>query len=357
MKSLIVCCDGTWQDLARDQLTNVALTARAVATLDGSGNEQIVYYDEGVGTARGVCPWFTQKIGGAFGAGLEDKLITAYRFLCGNYQTGDRIFVFGFSRGAFTARSLCGLIEQVGILRRDYVNAESIAILQYRLKDADPQALADFREGRCVDSRTPITYLGVWDTVGARGLPAGIPGAKRWNARYVFHDISLVKAIASARHAVSIDETRNAFPASLWTDVAQRNKDSNATPGSDAPFQQLWFAGDHGHVGGGAHVDALSNIALLWVLEGARRCGLVVRDAAWESYRGGCDRRPYKIFDAIGAPRKFRNRLLYDLIGYSSRKGIEGWEDLHQSAVDRYDDVVRYRPAALSKLPPRPTLP
>ena len=118
MKRLVICCDGTWQRLEGDSLTNVALTARAVAPRDAKGNLQIVYYSAGVGSSlSGASLWQ-----GMTGADLDDHLLDAWLFINLNYEPGDQIFLFGFSRGAYTVRSLAGLLRKIGVLRREHVD-------------------------------------------------------------------------------------------------------------------------------------------------------------------------------------------------------------------------------------------
>ncbi|MGE0830467.1 MAG: DUF2235 domain-containing protein, partial [Hyphomonadaceae bacterium] len=132
MKRLVVCCDGTWQRLWGDRLTNVALTARSVASRDADGNVQIVYYSVGVGAYLDKLSLYQ----GAIGAGLDEHLLEAYQFLTLNYEPGDQIYLFGFSRGAYTVRSLCGLLRKCGVLRRAHADRAGAALKLYRQRDS-----------------------------------------------------------------------------------------------------------------------------------------------------------------------------------------------------------------------------
>ena len=151
-KKIAIFCNGTWNSLDTATLTNVARLAKCVAAHDVHGTPQIVYYDDGVGVGDGISPvvdWLTRKLGGVLGRGLDRKIETAYRFLVLNYEPGDAIYVFGFSRGAYTARSLCGLVRKCGIVRRDCFDQIPAAIRFYRdpRHPRDPELVA-FRQ-RC----------------------------------------------------------------------------------------------------------------------------------------------------------------------------------------------------------------
>jgi uncharacterized protein (DUF2235 family) len=294
MKRLVFCFDGTWNRLDAPNPTNVVLTAESVLPLTPNGTAQVIFYDEGVGTAPG------QKLtGGIFGEGLEQNLNDAYRFLIFNHTPGDEIYVFGFSRGAFTARSFVGLIANSGIPSRHSAARVNEALQLYRKRqDTGPyrEKMNKFRlevgPEICVsaaedgwrrlsvpDYVSPpmlrIRYVGVWDTVGARGIPNDLLGADLINQEYAFHDLSLSAFVQGARHAVAIDERRTTFSPTLWDNLPDLNKAAGFDPGAaDAPYQQKWFPGDHGSVGGGGDIRGLSDQALDWIWDGARNAGL-----------------------------------------------------------------------------------
>lgn len=296
-KRLVFCFDGTWNRLDAPNPTNVVLTAESVLPLGSDGVAQVIYYDEGVGTAKGE-----SLTGGVFGAGIEQNLADAYRHLIFNYTPGDDIFVFGFSRGAFTARSFVGLIRNCGIVARceaARVN-EAIALYRSRVSDDAPSRetarrfRAEFAPDTCVepdeeawrranvqgyvpDSAAPLTiaYLGVWDTVGSLGVPKRYLIASFANRGTEFHDTGLSALVRSARHAVAIDESRLDFEPTLWTGFEEMNAKAGKKPDdADAPYQQKWFPGVHGSVGGGGDFHGLSDQALDWIWDGARMAGL-----------------------------------------------------------------------------------
>lgn len=289
MKRLIVCCDGTWQRITQDVPTNVAKLAFAVAGVDDADPEapvaQIVYYDSGVGTpfAHTDKSWFNRMVSGirrkrqgAFGGGLEEKIYEAYRFLALNYRQGDEIWLFGFSRGAYTARSLAGMIYNSGLVHRRNVGEIARAYELYRSElHPDSWECRDFR--RRMGFEPDLHFLGCWDTVGMLGVPdlsEDIAVSERLNSDYRFHDTKLNRKILHARHACAADETRKAFPV---TDMTQHRERPDQ-------LKQVWFAGPHGAVGGGEKGnEPLSDIAMMWMASEARACGLALEYAWLES--------------------------------------------------------------------------
>ena len=311
-KRLVVCCDGTWRRLDEAEQTNVGLIAASVAPRAPDGTRQLVAHLDGVGSGRGggrLAKTLDRFIGGAFGAGLDDTLEEAYRFLVFNYEPGDDILIFGYSRGAFTARSLAGLVRKCGVLERRHAGAIGRALDLYRDRDPARHPNSDaarrfraehaghvaigqediaWRETQLGGDRsgTPIlriAYLGVFDTVGALGVPSLFGEKPLFNRRHHFHDTELSSHVAAARHAVAIDERRPAFTPTLWTNLASLN---DGRTGTDAPYQQRWFPGVHGAVGGGGSDRRLSGCALAWVLAGAR---LHLRDGALAEFEAVCD--------------------------------------------------------------------
>ena len=299
MKRLIFCFDGTWNQLSRPNPTNVAIVAESITPLAKHDVIQIIHYDAGVGTGH-EDHWR----GGVLGEGLLDKIVDAYTFLVFNYHPGDDILVFGFSRGAFTARAFVGFIRNLGIVARKHAGriGEAVALYHQHKAGGDPDApaLLQFRwktaESICISTeedawrvktcpgyatgQSPvirIRYLGVWDTVAALGIPNYLPLAAWVNEHEQYFDAELNRFVVSARHAVSIDEDRRAFSPTLWPNFQQLNAllgyEANAP---NAPYQQKWFPGDHGSVGGGGDIRGLSSKALSWVLDGALAAGLEV---------------------------------------------------------------------------------
>lgn len=263
-KRLIVCCDGTWNDLEMRDLTNVGRLVQALLPTgmsNGAEIPQIVFYDDGVGAdSNGL----QRKLEGMVGMGIDNLIYEAYRFICINYEEGDELCLFGFSRGAFTVRSVAGLIEKAGLLTRDKVHHAPKAIKAYREKGTE-----QFKQKYVKRDYDPtIDLLGCWDTVGARGIPDKIPNLpldEAFNKRFQFHNLKLGAHIQRALHAVAIDEHRKEFCATLM------EKDESTT----TRLVQTWFPGDHGCVGGGSWGKrGLSNRCLRWMVETAKEEGV-----------------------------------------------------------------------------------
>jgi uncharacterized protein (DUF2235 family) len=272
MKRLVVCCDGTWNrpdhiDQGVAAPTNVAKIALALGETDKDGNPQVLHYEPGVGTRRRE-----HLLGGGFGVGLSRNVQECYRFLVDNYEPEDELYFFGFSRGAFTARSTVGLVRNSGILRPEHRHRVDEAYALYRNPDKDKQpsgiAAELFRRSYSY-SEIYVQFVGVWDTVGALGIP--IDGFRPpWlSDRWTFHDTTLSRYVRNAFHAVAIDERRGPFKPTLWI----RRDDA-----VDQTLEQVWFAGVHCDIGGGYRDPALSEIPLLWMADKARECGLVLSD-------------------------------------------------------------------------------
>ncbi len=292
MKRIVFCFDGTWNKIDSVYPTNVTRIAQSVSPRDDAGVAQVVHYDEGVGTT--VSDRF---MGGVFGHGLGQNIVEAYHFLVLNYEPGDELFVFGFSRGAYTARSFVGLIRNCGIISRrslhDIRNAIELYMNRDRDSSPDAEAARDFRFKYCPTLCCPgdtdwriktdttwkqeratelgVKYLGVWDTVGALGVPGHLKLLSRIaNHKYGFHDTSLSRIVGRAQHAVSADERRKSFEPALWSNLTDLNAGHEASP----RYEQLIFPGTHSGVGGGGPVRGLSDISLEWIFQGARQEGL-----------------------------------------------------------------------------------
>ncbi|MAG42514.1 MAG: peptigoglycan-binding protein LysM [Erythrobacteraceae bacterium] len=387
-RRLVLCFDGSWNKLDSSQHpTNVVLLAESVPPVDRDGRDQIVYYDEGVGTASDE----TFR-GGAFGKGLVANVQEAYRFLIFNYRPGDEIFVFGFSRGAFTARTFIGFIKCAGIISVADASQLRRAWELYGMhanRDADePEELLEFRRRHCPAScvsaaelawrrqddpstdaeMVKVRYCGVWDTVGSLGWKAiAATFDRRKDKRYSDHDTQLSDLVEAGRHAVAIDERRGHFMPTLWRNVRELNVASGHDPYStEAPYQQKWFAGDHGSVGGGGPERGLSNAALHWVLKGAIEMGLEV-DLGGRSqlddirYRADAPltNTPQPLAEQGFSLRRSASRVLSaakDQLLTADRSGPVEAEDIHPSALRRWFlpgsslGGADYRPAPLAPL-------
>jgi len=251
MKRLIVCCDGSWNDSDQGtDYTNVARFAWSIKPVAKDGTSQIVYYQSGVGTEG---TQVSKIIGGATGAGLSHNMRDAYSFICTNYCEGDEIFLFGFSRGAYTARCIGGLIGFAGLIgKRDL---DQFKALWKAYKEQDTTTLASF-DMRKKDAT--IKCIGVWDTVGSLGIPEDLDRFGLFKKYYGFLNASLGEHVEHAFHALALDEHRKNFVPTLW----------EQTPAGRAKGQELkqvWFAGVHCDVGGGYSVHGASDIPLAWM--------------------------------------------------------------------------------------------
>ena len=256
MKRLIICCDGTWQTLTNSHPTNVFKIAQIVKPMAHDGTPQLSYYQPGLGTEHGE---FDRIAGGIFGWGIDTAIQEAYRFLCFNYEAGDEIYLFGFSRGAYTVRSLAGFLYCAGLLQRPHIRKTPQAYELYRDLALPPSADAAQKFRSKYGKSVPIKLLACWDTVGKLGVPNQIPLLSEWvNTKYQFHDTRLNRKIEHALHAVAIDERRKVFEVTPMM----------ISEGATTTLNQVWFPGTHSCVGGGIlDSPGLSDATLQWTIE------------------------------------------------------------------------------------------
>jgi hypothetical protein len=257
MKRIVICLDGTWNQVGRSKTaTNVVHIAQAVKPTAHDGTPQPCYYNSGVGTGD----WIDKVLGGVFGRGVKSNVKRAYAFLSLNYEPGDEIYIFGFSRGSYTARALAGLIGAAGILNKDKFDCFDDAWTHYRTRpdQRDQQGY----EHKAIHTPADIRCVGVWDTVGSYGVPAGfgLGGLMRYFTRWQrgFHDTHFSKKIGFGLHALAIDEKRRPFSPTFWT----------LKQGESAPdnVEQVWFCGVHSNIGGGYPDSGLAQLPLLWMV-------------------------------------------------------------------------------------------
>lgn len=268
-KNIIFCADGTWNhpgETNDGQVANTNVYKFYKALLKTADQEP--HYDDGVGV-NGTP--IDQLLGGAFGDGLLAKIKDGYTTIARSYDPGDGIYIFGFSRGAYTARSLAGMIAVCGLpAPGKFTNRTTDdAFAVYR-----KQAALDAFTAQYQAQNVKIAMVGVWDTVGSLGIP-GPFFAPLDKQLYGFLNTDLHPDVQTAYHAVSIDERRNEFPATLWT---------NSSP--DQTLDQVWFAGVHCDVGGGYAQGGLSDITLAWMMLKAKQNGLQFDDGVFASYAG-----------------------------------------------------------------------
>ncbi|MDE2692180.1 MAG: DUF2235 domain-containing protein [Acidobacteriota bacterium] len=269
VRNLVLCFDGTWKREDQPHPTNVVKTFQAIRRKAGP-TRQVPYYDRGVGTGR-----LDRLRGGALGTGLLKNVEQAYVWLAQNYRPGDRLFFFGFSRGAYTARRLAGLVGLCGVpnparwpgLEPEPVVREGLRIYRQTGQAREEKARRfSTRRGHLeAETREPlhqVWFIGVWDTVGSLGVPGGVLFSA--HRRHQFHDARLGAHVRYAYHAIAIDENRRHFKPTLWTGPAADGQ----------TVQQLWFPGVHANVGGGVPETGLSDRALLWIWLQAQNAGL-----------------------------------------------------------------------------------
>jgi uncharacterized protein (DUF2235 family) len=277
MQRIVVCCDGTWNTADQNDRgipiqTNVTLFHTVVAKTGPDGVEQVAIYHPGVGTDES---WTDRVLGGGLGLGLDQNIMSAYRNLCDQYRAGDDIYLIGFSRGAYTVRSLAGFVGRCGLIDTDgLAEAEAWSRIETAFTDG-------YRKGNDWNSdgwpmraapngeeAVPIRFIGVWDTVGALGIPdhLGVLNILDRINDKTFHDTKLGSNLQTARHAVAIDEKRQSFQPTLWIETEGRD------------VKQIWFPGVHSDVGGGYLETGLSDGALRWMVDEAAACGLEFQD-------------------------------------------------------------------------------
>lgn len=300
-RRLVLLFDGTWNK--PESNTNVERLRRLIAAQDADGNPQLLNYIAGVGVSAGL----SHLLGGAFGYGLSGNVRDGYRWLCETWQPGDQLYLFGFSRGAYTARSLGGMIRKCGLLRRGADGKVAAAAIAgaydfYRdstIKPGDPVAV-NFRARQAIE--VAIHFIGVWDTVGALGIPDTASWFPFARARYQFHDTELSKIVRYAYQALALDEHRADFAPTVWTrnpDTLKPGETLTAKKPEQMEIEQRWFIGAHGDVGGGylrdgagRRPDPLPELPLAWLQRKAIAAGL------------GCSEQVIPAADAnTGVPR------------------------------------------------------
>ena len=325
IKRIVVCADGTWsrpeKDLRKDVPTNVLRLALAIKPVARDGVPQQVFYDWGIGS------YHDRVSAGATGRGLHKNIMDDYRYIVQNYSPGDELFLFGFSRGAYTIRSLCGLVNNCGIVTRPDARLIQAAFELYKRSGASyaprgPKAI-EFRRAHSHPSRA-IKFAGVWDTVGAMGIPLSFLGFL--DDKDEFYDTEIGSNVHIARHAMAIDEIRSDFAPTVWI------------PKPTTDMKQVWFVGAHSDVGGSYTPDKngalLSDIPLGWMMRQATAAGLALEPHLQQRLRGKTTatlhqsrRRYYRL------KRKFFRKIDHG----------RGPVLIHTSVRDRWDKDPDYR--------------
>ena len=349
-KSIVICSDGTGNTANKNRGTNVFKIFEAVDIyghwLDPSLRPQVAVYDDGVGTQNFN---LVRLLGGAFGFGLGKNIRQLYTELIRVYEPGDSIYLFGFSRGAFTVRSLAAFIGICGILDRAKLGSEDV---QARVTEAYRTYRATFRdnggktkgawdeaesfrrkhsvvnEEHAPDGKVRIRFIGVWDTVDAVGLPFDeLSGVLNGIFRFKFPDYVLGDHVLRACHALSIDDERRTFHPLLWDEAGEKRN-----VGEEERIEQVWFPGVHSNVGGGYPKQGMSLVSMHWMLVKAKDAGLRFV---------GCDRHlladhqnPFdKLYDSRAGLAVYYRYLPRD-IGTMCRKHSTV-PKIHLSAIER----------------------
>lgn len=362
-KKLALFLDGSWNNI--DDNTNVWRLSQMVARHDQNGIRQLSYYTPGVGTARG------EKIrGGALGYGLDEDVMEAYRWLMGHFDQNDEgtpsdeIYIFGFSRGAFTARSLSGMIARCGLLRAGAPLSVEELYNRYRMDSDAPSLVELYGRETVTDAerrlmrhsrRVLIRMIGVWDTVGALGVPFGnIPGISR--RRFGFHNTDLSKLYEHAYQALAIDEHRKAFDPTLWTLFTPSIPDSrNKRRWRPTKVEQRWFVGAHANIGGGIPSDDLPQLPMDWMVGKARALGLTFRetvkvrnDEDWKgSIHDSFAKFTFGLYRLIKFGRRHHRTIGKEPIAAENGSVATVNETIDGSVFDRWRFDKSYRPASI----------
>jgi uncharacterized protein (DUF2235 family) len=329
MKRIVICADGTWnrpeKDLAKDFPTNVLRLSRAIKPTDKDNTPQQVFYDWGIGS------YYDKIGGGATGKGIQKNVMDAYRYIVQNYAPSSEIWLFGFSRGAYTVRSLCGLINNCGILKRPNAKLIETAFTLYKKPGSKNSPSGSnsvaFRKEHSHLSRE-VKFVGVWDTVGALGIPISFLGFL--DEEDEFYDTKLGSNVRIARHAMAIDEFREDFKPSIW-----ENKDT-------LDLKQVWFSGAHADVGGSQKPDPdgsqIADIPLNWMLREAAAHGLATEQHLKQQLTNNATAKVHP------SRRKF-----YRLKSKYTRPIDHGLSELliHKSVKERWTTDDKYRPKNL----------
>jgi uncharacterized protein (DUF2235 family) len=350
-QQIVVCFDGTWNDptestnvhrlfdaLAagpaqrRDWVLDPAASPShplATSHLERRGDGLLAFYLEGVG-ATGL---HESALDGALGLGLHRRVLQAYLLLSRHYTAGDKLWLFGFSRGAWSARSLAGLLARAGLMSpaqaaapEAFDEAQRRWLRSKRRNEPLPEGSAYWQ----AHDEQPVRLVGVWDTVGALGVPLfnGLKAIDRAERQlFDFADLTLGPRVQHGRHALAIDENRHDFEPAAWQ---PRNG-----------VRQMWFAGAHADVGGGYAQCGLSDLALQWMLDEARALGLPANASALQ---------PAPAPDALQDRHDESRRPLWRLRPVQPR-AVPDDAELHPSVFERLQRRPDWRPAALRTLP------
>ena len=403
-KNIVICSDGTGNEIS-ENISNVLKFYRMLRKTGKTEPRQVVFYDPGVGTIARPDPWTKLRqdtvavLGLATGYGLDDNVLATYEFLIREYEQGDNIYLFGFSRGAYTVRILAGLVHKVGLLAPEQSNLAGAALNAYK-QTRSPSSLetielidrqsasATEKDGtvfpiarddqasqfaRIVSARWPtIRFLGVWDTVASVIVP-------RPDRFYTFSLQQLAytrrnPSVQAFRQAISIDERRRMFRLDPWEEpqIFMHNRFSSTNNSGPQDIQQVWFAGVHADIGGGypENESGLSKFPLLWMIEEAVKHGLsvdrrTVNQLAWGVQRKGSPFSyvapeiltdphqsmtvPWRMVEWLPKADKYkewmmRKSIMSHYLPDAEPRPIPSNAFIHKSVLHRMEAVPAYRP-------------
>jgi uncharacterized protein (DUF2235 family) len=408
MKNIVICCDGTGNEIS-ENISNVLKLYRVLRKTGRTEPHQVVFYDPGVGTLARPDPWrklvqdTVTILGLATGYGLDDNILAAYQFLVDQYEDGDDIYLFGFSRGAYTVRVLAGLIHKVGLVSLQQTNLAGAGLTAYKqfstthdapavapgpASSADAASDDDNLDGpqtkddqaaqfaRILSARWPtIHFVGVWDTVASVIVPRPdrfyLPSLQKLAFTQENPSVKIF------RQAIAIDERRRMFRLDPWhpSQTFMKNRFSRTNNAEPQDSRQVWFAGVHGDVGGGypESESGLSKFPLLWMIEEAVKCGLAVDPRTVNQLACGVQRKgspfSYVAPDFLRAPHNSmtaawrllefipkadaykewpeRKSFLGHYIPNAEPRPIPPGANIHESVVKRMNAVAAYRPVNL----------
>ena len=361
MKKIILLSDGTGNGAAKKERTNIW---RLYDALDLHKSDQVAYYDDGVGSEE-FLP--LQILGGAFGFGLKRNILELYKFLCRNYKEGDKIYLFGFSRGAFTVRILAGLIARCGL----YTKYTSETDLDERVKNNYSLfrtgfthrglsklyfVLNEVKEYTDGTLYPEIEFMGVWDTVDAYGFPVD-EITSFWD-RFIFPiyfpDQKLSPKVKRAKHALCIDDERQTFHPILWDecDELALEAEGKVTPNR---IEQVWFSGAHSDVGGGYSMNNLALVSLDWMInkieeseiraDGITFIPSIRKEIHSQSDWHGIQHNPRS---GVGAYYRYMPRMISKFYLNEEGNPINKIPKIHFSVLERIkDNVITYAPLGI----------
>jgi uncharacterized protein (DUF2235 family) len=378
-KNIVICCDGTGNEIEAN-LSNVLKLFRIVR----KNTDQIVYYDPGIGTISNSDPWsrlksnFRGVLGLATGYGLDENLLDAYRCLIETYEEGDQVYLFGFSRGAYTVRVLAGFLRLIGLLAPAQKNLSEYALTAYKKAAEENDFEIAWRFERIASTRrVPIRFIGVWDTVSSVLVPR--PDRLYVPSLQLLAYTRTNSYVKVFRQAVAIDERRRIFRLNRWTEPQNYNLNP-FDPSSAEPqdIKQVWFSGVHTDIGGG-YPEAESGPAkypLGWMIDEAVPHGLQISKTMYDHLVLGHTRQDAtKTYTEPSVTAKIHNSMTWGWLpleilpkavkwrDWPQRRSLVGWylplkeprriddgSRVHHSVLERMDADPAYRPV---NLPPK----